>query len=401
MRGLLLRLYEERGPDCFAMLDGVYALAITDPVRGLVLARDPIGARPLYTGRFDGKLIFASEMKALSGQLESYDIFPPGCWQQPGHDPVRFRSIEPETIVPIIDLAEATAGVLDRLRWAIQKRLLADGPVGVYLSGGLDSSLIAALTVEQLPGVDTFAVGMADSEDIRRAREVAEYLGTNHHEFIFETGDMVEALPDAIRSLESYDAPLVRSAVPNYFLARLADNYVRIVFSGEGADELFAGYDYMTGLDAAGLYRERLSALTSLHQLGLQRGDRMSMAHGIEVHAPFLDEDLTEYAFRLPPELVFGPAGEDKWVLRIAGAGLLPEPTLWRRKQKFSHGAGSAEKLAEIAANVITDAELAEESRVHSGHRLTGKEELMYYRLFKRFFPEEAAERALGFSIGL
>jgi asparagine synthase (glutamine-hydrolysing) len=397
---LVLRLYTERGPDCFVMLDGIFALAITDPKRGLVLARDRMGGRPLYTGRQSDCTYFASEFKAFSGLLDEYINFPPGYWQQVGGEMIQFAPTVPEIGEPINDLAEATAGVLELLRAATAKRLRVPGPTGIFLSGGLDSSLLAALVVEQLPGIDSFAVGVEGSDDLEYARICAEYLGTKHHEFVYNAQDMAHVVDEVIRVLETYDAPLVRSSIPNYFLARLASGHVNTVLSGEGADELFAGYSYLLGLSSQELRREMLSAVTNMNRLGLQRSNRMSSLFGLEVLIPFLDKDLIEFALRINPELNFGPEGEEKWVLRTASSALLPEEVIYRPKQKFSRGAGSAKMMAGVSSALIDDIELESERRSEAGNRLRGKEELMYYRIFKRYYPELAAEKTLSFSQG-
>ncbi len=397
---LVLRLYTERGPDCFSMLDGIFALAVTDPVRGLVFARDRLGERPLYTGSQSDCTYFASELKAFSGLLDEYINFPPGHWQQVGGEMIQFASPVPEAGEQIDNLAEATAGVLERLRAAIAKRLRVPGPTGIFLSGGLDSSLLAALAVEQLPGIDSFTVGAEGSDDLEYARICAKYLGTKHHELVYNAQDLAQVLNTVIRSLETYDAPLVRSSVPNYYLAKLAAGHVNTVISGEGAGELFAGYSYLLGLSTNELQREMRTAVTNMHSLSIQRSNRMTSLFGVEALIPFLDQDLIEYAFRIKPELHFGPEDEVKWVLRTASASLLPEEVIYRPKQKFSRGAGSAKMMADVSTALINDIELEAERRSAAGNRLRGKEELMYYRIFKRNYPELAAEKTLSFSQG-
>jgi asparagine synthase (glutamine-hydrolysing) len=282
----------------------------------------------------------------------------------------------------------------------VHKRLIADPgvPVGVSLSGGLDSSLIAALARQGRSKLDTFVVGMESSEDVARSRQVAAALGTSHHVYIYTFEEMLEILPRVIYHLESFDAALVRSAIPNYFLARLAAETVRVILTGEGADELFGGYAYLRDVsDPQAFQRELLTITGSLHNTNLQRTDRMTMAHGIEGRVPFLDREMVRLALSLPPQLKFHGRGRpEKAILRQAFSGLLPEDVLQRPKQKFSQGAGSMDRMAEHARRTISDEDFQRACAAYPEARLQSKEELLYFRIFQEQFGGRVHPSAVG-----
>jgi len=279
----------------------------------------------------------------------------------------------------------------------VRKRLLADVPVGVFLSGGLDSSLISALARLHKDPLDSFSVGTEKSPDRMFALHVAHFLGTRHHEYIYTIDEAVTALPEVIYHLESFDCSLVRSAIPNFFLARLASDHVKVALSGEGADELFCGYDYLKTLDRAHLQTELLNITRALHNTNLQRCDRMSMAHSLEVRVPFLDTAMVDFAFRIPVNLKLPlPANTEKWILRKAGEGLLPKKIVWRKKIKFATGAGLEDALAHHAETLITDSDFSRERNVGEGIVLRSKEELLYYRIFCERFPAQKFSHLIG-----
>ncbi|MEL7563757.1 MAG: asparagine synthase B [Dehalobacterium sp.] len=397
---VVLHLYEEMGEDCFPLLDGMFALAIYDGEKGLFLARDPLGIKPLYICEDKKNVYFASEMKALLGVAPNFKEFPAGSYYQFGKGYHKFFSLKKE-MEPVTGMEEAIGGVYHYLKEAVNKRLMSDVPLGVFLSGGLDSSIIAALAAQEIPGLNTFAVGMEGSEDLKYARLCADYLGTNHHEFLYTLDDMLDILPKVIYYLESYDAALVRSAVPNYFLSRLASEHVKVVLSGEGADELFSGYHYLKKFSQKDLNKELLEITGALHNTNLQRCDRMSMAHGIEARVPFLDVNFVRYALSIPVSMKIGPDNQEKWVIRQAFSQIIPQEIAFRKKKKFSEGAGSFQAFAEVAEKTISDAGFARAVAASSGHRIKNKEELMYYRIFREYYPEDSVEKAIGFSRSL
>jgi asparagine synthase (glutamine-hydrolysing) len=241
---------------------------------------------------------------------------------------------------------------------------------------------------QHIPTLHSFSVGTAQGQDPLYARRVAEYLGTVHHEYIYTEAEMLTILPTVIYHLESCDLALVRSAIANYFVARLARDFVKVVLVGEGADELFGGYHYLKEIpDEERLRRELLVITSRLHNSNLQRVDRMTMAHGIEGREPYLDVELIKTALAIPPALK-QHNGIEKYIVRRAFVGSLPDEILWREKEKFSRGAGSALVFEQIAEREISDGEFERERHLPNGLTLRSKEELYYYRIWRRFFPD-------------
>lgn len=410
----VLRLYMKLGPECVKRLNGMFAFAILGP-KGLFLARDPLGIKPLYISRRNGRLYFASEIKALAQVVDEVKEFPPGHWYHSDGRMRRYYQVgdwrEERTLLPpegpqAIDEDRALRLIALCLRQAVQARLMTDAPLGVSLSGGLDSSLIAALVKENMARVDTFAVGVEGSTDLLFARKVASLLGTRHHEWVYTREEMLAALPEIIFYLETFDPALVRSAIPNYFLAKLASDYVKVFLTGEGADELYAGYEYLAGFDNPDKLQEELVQITAaLHNTNLQRSDRISMAQGLEARVPFLDTRSVALAFSLPASWKVHRRGRPpKWLLRRAFAGMLPEEVLHRPKQKFSQGAGSSNLLAVLAEETISDKDFkAERNRLlrEWNYRLPNKEALFYYRELSQHYPDAFIFPNMGHSRSL
>ena len=397
---VIVHLYEEMGEHCVQLLDGMFALAIYDEERGLLLARDPLGIKPLYVSRAGDDLFFASEMKGLLGVVSQFEEFPAGHTYQ-SETGLNTSFVMPRPHAATMTAEQARDGILQYLEKAVEKRLMSDVPLGIFLSGGLDSSIIAAIAARGVTNLSTFSVGMADSTDREFAHLASRHLGTKHHEHIYDLDNMLKALPSVIYYLESYDASLVRSAIPNYFLARLASEHVKVVLSGEGADEIFSGYHYLKDLKRNELHGELVEITEGLHNTNLQRCDRMTMAHGIEGRVPFLDIDLVRFAFSIPIDLKLGPNDTEKWILREAFRGCLPNEIIDRRKSKFSEGAGSMDALAEVAENDISDADFEKSAQLPNGRVVRNKEELMYYRIFRKFYPADAAIESVGTSRSL
>jgi asparagine synthase (glutamine-hydrolysing) len=364
---VVLHLFEEHGPEFVRRLDGMFAVVLWSEATGLYLARDPLGIKPLYYGYDDdGCLRWASEIKGLlAGGVTAVRALPPGSWWMPGRsaEPVRYYLVpSPAEAVPgqagsmWSDPAEAVDAVEHTLLEAVRKRLMADVPVGVFLSGGLDSSLIAAMARRLTEGdLHSFAVGLEGSADLGHARRVAGCLGTVHHEWALTPEMVAAALPAVIDALESCDPALVRSAIPTYYVAGMASSFVKVVLSGEGADELFAGYQYLDGYEEGALSAELHAITCGLHNSNLQRVDRMTMAHGLEARVPFLDVALVDLAFRMDPKLL-RREGEAKWVLRKAAERWLPPEIVWRKKEKFAVGTGIGSLLERCAAETADPA---------------------------------------------
>jgi len=398
---VVMRLIVERGMEAIDALDGMFAFAFFGDE--VLLARDAIGIKPLYYVKNEAGMFFASEIKALLDAQGDVHEFPAGHWWSAARGFVRYFHIDDlqwNASLPNLPEAEYDDLIRSTLRRAVQKRLIADPgiPVGVSLSGGLDSSLITALAREGRDVLDTFVVGMDGSEDVARSQEVAEALGTRHHVYLYDFQEMLEVLPKVIYHLESFDAALVRSAIPNYFLARLASKHVKVMLTGEGADEIFGGYEYLSGVtDSQQFQRELWTITTNLHNTNLQRTDRMTMAHSIEGRVPFLDKEMIRLALSLPPELKFhNGGGTEKALLRRAFAGFLPEGILQRPKQKFSHGTGSRDLLARYANAQISDKAFAEAQQQYPQAALRSKEELFYYRIFHDQFGERIPAQTVG-----
>lgn len=393
---VLVHLYEEKAEDMLRELEGMFALALAGP-RGVLLARDTMGIKPLYYGRRGECFFAASELKAMPPADEIH-MLPAGNAVFAGSAPWRFAApFPPAEFLSAPSLTETLQEVRRRLEQAVVKRLMGDVPVGVYLSGGLDSSLVAALMRPHSVRLHSFTAGMAGAPDLEAAREVARFLETEHHELVYTATDVERALPEVIAHLESFDAPLVRSAVPMHFVSRLVAEHVKVVLSGEGADELFAGYDYLAGLGGARLKKELTDILVRLQDTNLQRADRISMAHGLEARVPFLDLDLVRYVCRLPVErLEPRPGRAEKWLLREACRGLLPPAFLDRKKMKFSEGAGSAAVGARLAAEQISADEFARCRSPEEGLVLRSPEELLYYRIWRDAMPSHISPRLVG-----
>jgi asparagine synthase (glutamine-hydrolysing) len=364
--------------------DGHFAQAQICP-GGFVLTRDAVGIRPLYYGwTADGVFCFASEMKGLLAATRDIHELPHG-------QSFDGKQLQKHTEVIVQRPLEGTLGTFtvelrSRLERAVQERI-GDGNVGVWLSGGLDSSVMAALARPHVGRLHTFAAGLARAPDLEFARLVAEFIHSNHHEYIVRPEEIFSTLPDAICALESFDALLVRSSVMNYLVAKAASEFVPAVFSGEGGDELFAGYEYLKSLDPVDLPSELVEITNRLHNTALQRVDRCSSAFGMVAQVAFLDPEVVEYALKIPAALKLHN-GVEKWILREAMKGSLPEAVLRRPKAKFWEGAGVEDFLAQHAEQKISDAEFEDERQLQCGWRLSTKEELFYYRSFREHFGE-------------
>ncbi len=350
-----------------------------------LLERDPLGVAPLYFGTDDdGVLGFASEVKALAAFTRRVREVPPGC-RLDGTRVERCR--EENESPPLADSEAVVALELERRLAAAVAARCSGGTMGSWLSGGLDSSALAALARPHLRTLYTFAAGVGGAPDLEFAREMAAHIGSRHHEVVVDAGRMLRILPDVIYHLESFDALLVRSSITNFLVARLASDYVAEVFSGEGGDELFAGYEYLKSIPEEALPAELHDILGRLHNTALQRVDRCAAAHGIVAHVPFLDPDVVAFARRIPAGFKLR-VGVEKWILRRAMVGKLPSRVLDRTKAKFWEGAGVCELMARQAGDRVSDADFARERILPNGWVLDSKEELMYYRLFRDRFGE-------------
>ncbi|MBW7998447.1 MAG: asparagine synthase B [Candidatus Glassbacteria bacterium] len=384
-----LHLYDQEGAEAVQKLDGMFALAIADE-QGVFLARDPIGIKPLYYGRRNGALVFSSELKALEGRAREISEFPPGSWYHSASGMRRYYEL-PRPAPPEMSTNELVTALRAKLEEAVVKRLMSDVPVGAFLSGGLDSSLIAAIARRHMPHLHTFSVGVKGSRDLEAARLVARHLDTIHHEYFLTTEEVRALLPEIVYHLESFDQDLVPSAVPCYFVSRMAAAYVKVVLTGEGADELFAGYTYYQDIaDRATLHRELRRSVGALHNMNLQRVDRLTMAHSLEGRVPFLDVAFVEMGLAVPPELKLmerpGGGWVEKWILRKAGEGLLPEEILWRNKEQFDEGSGATELLNEAVGHWLSPEAAARYAEQWPGGNLRSQAECVFHKLLCEAF---------------
>ena len=408
-----LHLLDERGPAALDELEGMFAFLVAAEDGRFIAARDPVGIKPLYWARRDGRVRFASEMAAFAPEWMPYvEAFPPGCHWTPEHGLVRFAGALPQggggapaaRAVRTPDAEppdEALAATRKILVDSVQRQMMGDVPVGVFLSGGLDSAIVAAIAARHLAQhgerLKTFAVGTQGSGDLLAARVVARRLDSEHHERVYDSREAVRALPGVVRAIEHFDPSLVRSAVPNFLLAEMTAQHVKVVLTGEGADELFAGYAYLRGFDTAdSLQAELMRTVQGLHNLNLQRCDRVTMAHGLEARVPFLDRQVIAFAFGLPMAWKQSAPGElEKQLLRRAFDGWLPAEILWREKAEFGDGSGARDVLKATVEDDVSAAEF-ERDRATVDPPLRTREEFAYHRIFAEHLPGVRPERTLG-----
>ncbi|MDK2846483.1 MAG: hypothetical protein PWR02_1477 [Synergistales bacterium] len=389
-------LYEDMGPKAVEKLGGMFALCITDG-NFLFLARDPLGIKPLYYGKDErGVFYFSSEIQGFPHHVGEIHEFPPGTWY---HSEYGFNAYyEIPKVKPDTDCNEKTlvTEIRKTLGKSVEKHLLSDVPVGVFLSGGLDSSIIAALAAKHLSSLHSFTTGTPKSPDLEAAEEMSKHLGTIHHVYELTVEDIADHLPIIIARLESFDQDLVRTSVPCYFASMLASQHVKVILTGEGADELFAGYTYYKDIDEAEtLARELRLSLAGLHDVGLQRIDRMTLSHTLEGRSPFLDREMINLGQRISPEFKLkGNPPVEKWILRKAFENELPESITWRKKEQFDEGSGVIGLLKSIAQKAFPGETWKKFRDERPLVRLRSAEECLYYSIFERVFeqPEAVAD---------
>lgn len=402
-------------------LGGIFAFALYDAADdSFLIARDPIGVIPLYIGYdADGKVYVASELKALEGRCERYEPFLPGhfYWsRQPGlrsYWTVN-RFANPAPAVAGMDYEGSVRAVRQALMEAVRRQLMSDVPYGVLLSGGLDSSVISAIAMRYAahrienggkteawwPRLHSFAVGLEGAPDLAKARLVAGHIGTVHHEIHYTIQEGLDALRDVIRFIETYDVTTVRASTPMYLLARVIKSMgIKMVLSGEGADEVFGGYLYFHKAPSAReFHQETLRKLSKLHLYDCLRANKSLAAWGVEGRVPFLDRDFLDVAMNLNPAFKMCPGKTiEKKILRDAFADMLPEAVAWRQKEQFSDGVGYSwiDTLREVAAQSVTDDEMAHAATRFPIHPPRNKEEYCYRAIFAECFPSDSAARSV------
>jgi len=358
-----------------------------------IFSRDRVGEAPLYSGSCaDGTKVFASEVKALAPEIRNLTEVSPGCGE--GTD----NTQHPESGTKCHEVPEDPDRLALYLRELLDEtlsRILRTEKTGAWLSGGLDSAAVTALASRNIGRINTFTAGLEGAPDLDYASYAAKCLGTVHHEIIVGVNDLKSMLPDVIWHLESFDPLLVRSSLLNFAAARKAADYVSDILSGEGADEFFAGYTYLTGLPLNTVNEELLRLTGKLHNTALQRVDRCAAAFGLTPRLIFTHPAVRELALAVPADLKIKD-GEGKWILRKAMEEILPPDIAWRQKAKFWEGGGVNERLSEIADASISDSDFINERVLPNGWTLHSKEELLYYRIFRDFFGSDISLSWMG-----
>ena len=413
---VILALYRDKGPDFLEELSGIFAFALYDAEKdAFLIARDPIGVIPLYIGfDADGTVYAASELKALEGQCDRYEPFLPGhlYWsREPGMK--RWYTRDWMEYEAVKDGPASTLAVREALMDAVKRQLMSDVPYGVLLSGGLDSSVISAIaekysamrieddskTRAWWPRLHSFAVGLKGAPDLDKARLVAEHIGTVHHEINYTIQEGLDALRDVIYYTETYDVTTIRASTPMYLLARVIKSMgIKMVLSGEGADEIFGGYLYFHKAPSAqAFHEETVRKLSKLHLYDCLRANKSLSAWGVEGRVPFLDKEFLDVAMRLNPAIKMCPGSTvEKKIVREACADLIPAEVAWRQKEQFSDGVGYSwiDTLKRITAEAVSDEQMekaAERFPIHPPHN---KEEYYYRSIFSELFPRRRPERA-------
>ena len=457
---VILALYKKKGINFLEDLSGIFAFALYDEEKDeFLIARDPIGVIPLYIGYDnDGRVYVASELKALEGQCESYEPFLPGhyLWSKE----LRMKNEEFPTGLPtdsdknatavskssfftlhsslkryynrdwfdysaVKDNPASAADIYDALTAAVKRQLMSDVPYGVLLSGGLDSSVVSAIaekfsehriednsqTRAYWPRLHSFAVGLKGAPDLEKARLVAKHIGTVHHEINYTIQEGLDAIRDVIYFIETYDVTTVRASTPMYLLARVIKSMgIKMVLSGEGADEIFGGYLYFHKAPSAqAFHEETVRKLSKLHYYDCLRANKSLAAWGVEGRVPFLDKEFLDVAMRTNPEAkMCGPLptssrGEENFIIekkivREAFADMLPESIAWRQKEQFSDGVGYSwiDTLKKITSEAVTDEQMAHAAERFPINPPLNKEEYYYRSIFAEHFPSDSAARSVN-----
>jgi len=410
---VLLALYQEKGATFMDELSGIYAFAIYDTQKDkYFIARDHMGIIPLYMGwDAHGTFYVASELKALEGICTKIELFPPGHYMESGDShPTQWYQRDWNEFSQVEDNETSIKDLHDALSEAVQRQLMSDVPYGVLLSGGLDSSITSALAkkfaskrVESdntqaawWPQLHSFSVGLEGSPDLAAARKVADHIGTVHHEIKFTIQEGLDAIKDVIHHLETYDITTIRASTPMFLMARAIKSLgIKMVLSGEGADELFGGYLYFHKAPSAKeFHEETVRKLHKLHQYDCLRANKSLAAWGIEGRVPFLDKEFMDVAMRLnPKDKMITEERMEKWVVRKAFESYLPESVAWRQKEQFSDGVGYSwiDTLKAMVEEKVTDEQMKNAHYRFPAQPPQNKEEFYYRSIFEDHFPSEAA----------
>ncbi len=414
---VILALYKKKGASFLDELNGIFGFALYDVANdSYLIARDHMGIIPLYMGwDQDGTFYVASELKALESVCSKIELFPPGhyldskvgeikSWYQ--RDWMEYDMVkENETDIKVLRTA---------LEEAVHRQLMSDVPYGVLLSGGLDSSITSAIAKKYAekriesddkdaawwPQLHSFATGLENSPDLAAAQKVADHLGTIHHEIKFTIQEGIDAIRDVIYHLETYDITTIRASTPMYLMARAIKSMgIKMVLSGEGADEIFGGYLYFHKAPSAkDFHEETVRKLDKLHMYDCLRANKSLAAWGIEGRVPFLDKAFMDVAMNInPKDKMINGERMEKWILRKAFEDLLPKSVVWRQKEQFSDGVGYSwiDTLKELVEKEVTDKQLANAHLKFPIQTPTSKEEFYYRSIFAEHFPSDAAAKSV------
>ncbi len=392
----LLNMYRSKGPEFLKEIEGKFAMIITNG-NNIFAARDLFGIKPLYYSKDETSICFASEMKALIKDYDNVNVFPPGHYYTPEEGFKKFKDVPQIKSDNHLEIEDAAERLKDLLTEAVELSLKKEN-TGFFLSGGVDSSVIVAVAREVFDKkIISLVAGLKDSDDIHNSRKAAQYLGTEHSEYIYDSKEMFKVLPEVIYYLESFDVEMVNSSIANYFVSKLAqDKGLKVILSGEGADELFAGYHFLKDKKKEGeLTNELAKLLKGLHNGGFQRVDRMAKACSLEVEMPFMYHKLVDFALKLPDDYKISEEEMGKWLLRKAFAGDIPDDIIWRRKAQFGIGTGNESIMEKLIEEKVSDEEFSRENK-KEGITFKSKEEYYYYKIFKELFPSKAAEKTVN-----
>ncbi len=414
---VILALYREKGPDFLEDLNGIFAFALYDIEKNVyMIGRDHIGIIPLYQGWDDeGTYYVASELKALEGVCTKIEEFIPGQYYYSGDEkPVQWYARDWMDYEAVKDNESDIDQLRQALEDAVERQLMTDVPYGVLLSGGLDSSIISAVAKKYAtkriesgntqdawwPQLHSFAVGLEGSPDLVAARKVADHIGTIHHEIHFTVQEGLDAIRDVIYHIETYDVTTIRASTPMYLLARVIKSMgVKMVLSGEGADEIFGGYLYFhKAPNAEEFHKETVRKLDKLHLYDCLRANKSLASWGVEGRVPFLDKEFMDVAMRLnPKDKMAGNGKMEKWILRKAFESYLPESVAWRQKEQFSDGVGYnwIDTLKELTSSMVSDEQMAHVNEAFPINPPMNKEEYYYRTIFTDHFPSESASKCV------
>ncbi|HAY3550419.1 asparagine synthase B [Elizabethkingia meningoseptica] len=415
---VILALYQKYGKNFLEKLNGIFAFALYDIEKGTYLiSRDHMGIIPLYRGwDAHGNFYVASELKALEGICNKIEEFKPGhlLYSEDGEEYQQWYARDWESFDAVKDNPTAIAALRKGLEDAVHRQLMSDVPYGVLLSGGLDSTIIAAITAKfaskriesgdtqeaWYPRLHSFAVGLEGSPDLTAARKAADHIGSVHHEIKYTIQEGLDAIRDVIYHLETYDVTTIRASTPMYLLARVIKSMgIKMVLSGEGSDELFGGYLYFhKAPNAQAFHEENVRKLGKLHLYDCLRANKSLMAWGIEGRVPFLDKEFMDIAMTInPQDKMVTPERMEKWVLRKAFEDILPESIAWRQKEQFSDGVGYGwiDTLKQIAEDEVSDEMMANAKYRFPINTPMSKEEYRYRSIFSELFPSDGAAQTV------